>query len=195
LCRDRQSGAAAGAGDLPQSIQVGETSPPRLCVASRRATPIVKWRTSIPARFAHDVSPILPRAAVAVENLTGTETSPQECLTDDGLLVEALQAPFGRWYHETTGLGLTPSVKEAVMVDDQKILGERGRALEEEFFRKEDQRLTAKAREVKAKEASREELSRISGIKNTAILDRLVPPWCLPPNPASYAPPPPARRR
>jgi len=111
---------------------------------------------------------------VAVENLTGTETSPQECLTDDGLLVEALQAPFGRWYHETTGLGLTPSVKEAVMVDDQKILGERGRALEEEFFRKEDQRLTAKLRELKARETSRGELSRISGIKNTAILDRLV---------------------
>jgi hypothetical protein len=60
------------------------------------------------------------------------------------------------------------------MVDDQKILGERGRALEEEFFRKEDQRLTAKLRELKAKDASREELSRISGIKNTAILDRLV---------------------
>jgi hypothetical protein len=60
------------------------------------------------------------------------------------------------------------------MVDDQKILGERGRALEEEFFRKEDQRLTAKLRELKAKEASREELSRISGIKNTAILDRLI---------------------
>src|SRR4029450_9132584 len=60
------------------------------------------------------------------------------------------------------------------MVDDQKILGERGRALEEEFFRKEDRRLTARLRELKAKEASREELSRISGIKNTAILDRLL---------------------
>ena len=60
------------------------------------------------------------------------------------------------------------------MVDDQKILGERGRALEEEFFRKEDQRLTAKLRELKARETSRGELSRISGIKNTAILDRLV---------------------
>src|SRR5262245_31014007 len=60
------------------------------------------------------------------------------------------------------------------MADDQKILGERGRSLEEEFFRKEDQRLIAKLRELKAKEASREELSRISGIKNTSILDRLV---------------------
>src|SRR5262245_66247078 len=60
------------------------------------------------------------------------------------------------------------------MVDDQKILGERGRALEEEFFRKEDQRLAAKLRELRGKEASREELSQISGIKNTAILDRLV---------------------
>ena len=57
---------------------------------------------------------------------------------------------------------------------DEKILGERGKALEDEFFRKEDERLTAKLRELKAKEATREELSRISGIKNTAILDRLI---------------------
>ena len=56
---------------------------------------------------------------------------------------------------------------------DERILGERGKALEDEFFRKEDERLTAKLRELKAKEATREELSRISGIKNMAILDRL----------------------
>jgi hypothetical protein len=60
------------------------------------------------------------------------------------------------------------------MADDPRILNERGRALEEEFFRKEDQRLIAKLKELKAKEATREELGRISGIKNTAILDRLV---------------------
>ena len=60
------------------------------------------------------------------------------------------------------------------MADKPKILGERGRALEDEFFRQEDERLIAKLGELKAKEASREELSRISGIKNTAILDRLV---------------------
>jgi hypothetical protein len=54
------------------------------------------------------------------------------------------------------------------------IVGERGKALEDEFFRKEDARLVAKLRELKAKEATREELARISGIKNTAILDRLV---------------------
>jgi len=40
---------SAGAGDLIQSIQVGETRSPRLWVASRRANPIVKSRTSIPA--------------------------------------------------------------------------------------------------------------------------------------------------
>ena len=57
---------------------------------------------------------------------------------------------------------------------DEKVLGERGKALEDEFFRKEDERLIAKLRELKAKEATREELSRISGIKNTAILDRLI---------------------
>jgi hypothetical protein len=60
------------------------------------------------------------------------------------------------------------------MADDPKVVGERSRALEDEFFRKEDERLIAKLKELKAKEATREELSRISGIKNTAILDRLI---------------------
>jgi hypothetical protein len=60
------------------------------------------------------------------------------------------------------------------MADNQHILGERGKTLEDEFFRKEDARLIEKLRELKAKEATREELSRISGIKNTAILDRLI---------------------
>jgi hypothetical protein len=59
------------------------------------------------------------------------------------------------------------------MVDDPR-LGERGKNLEDEFFHKEDKRLIAKLKELKAKEATREELGRISGIKNTAILDRLV---------------------
>ena len=57
---------------------------------------------------------------------------------------------------------------------DEKILSKQGKTLEDEFFRKEDERLIAKLRELKGKEASREELSRISGIKNTAILDRLM---------------------
>ena len=60
------------------------------------------------------------------------------------------------------------------MADNQHILGERGKTLEDEFFRKEDARLIEKLRELKAKEATREELSRISGIKNTAMLDRLI---------------------
>jgi hypothetical protein len=57
---------------------------------------------------------------------------------------------------------------------DEKSLNKRGQNLEDEFFHKEDQRLIAKLRELKAKEVTREELSRISGIKNTAILDRLI---------------------
>ena len=60
------------------------------------------------------------------------------------------------------------------MADNQHILGERGKTLEDEFFRKEDARLIEKLRELKAKEATREELSRVSGIKNAAILDRLI---------------------
>jgi hypothetical protein len=60
------------------------------------------------------------------------------------------------------------------MADPQHILGERGRNLEEEFFRQEDQRLIQRLRELKAKEVSREALARASGITNAAILDRLV---------------------
>ena len=37
---------------------------------------------------------------------------------------------------------------------DEKILGERGKTLEDEFFRKEDERLIAKLRELKAKAVS-----------------------------------------
>jgi hypothetical protein len=60
------------------------------------------------------------------------------------------------------------------MADTSDILGERSRNLEDEFFRKEDQRLIEKLRELKAREVSREALARVSGIRDTAILDRLV---------------------
>lgn len=60
------------------------------------------------------------------------------------------------------------------MADTPQILGDRGRALEDEFFRKEDQRLTARLRELQEKAASREALGKVSGIKNEAILDKLI---------------------
>jgi Tellurite resistance protein TerB len=60
------------------------------------------------------------------------------------------------------------------MAETPQNLGEKGRKLEEEFFRKEDQRLIQRLRELREKEISREMLARASGIKNDAILDRLV---------------------
>lgn len=60
------------------------------------------------------------------------------------------------------------------MADTPQILGDRGRALEDEFFRKQDQRLTAQLRELQEKAASREALRKVSGITNEAILDKLL---------------------
>jgi hypothetical protein len=55
----------------------------------------------------------------------------------------------------------------------KQILGDRVRTLEDEFFRKEDEQLMQRLRELKEKEASREALARASGITNPAILDAL----------------------
>ena len=55
-----------------------------------------------------------------------------------------------------------------------QILGERVRTLEDEFFRKEDQRLTERLQELKSRTATREALAKASGIKSEAILDRLL---------------------
>jgi len=60
------------------------------------------------------------------------------------------------------------------MAETPQILGDKVRTLEDEFFRKEDQRLTARLRELQDKAASREALGKASGIKNEAILDKLL---------------------
>jgi hypothetical protein len=60
------------------------------------------------------------------------------------------------------------------MADNPQILGDRGRALEDEFFRKEDQRLMTRLRELRDRTASREALAKASGIKNEAVLDKLL---------------------
>ena len=60
------------------------------------------------------------------------------------------------------------------MTDSPQILGDRGRTLEDEFFRKEDQRFIQRLRELQEKAASRESLGKASGIKNEAILDKLL---------------------
>jgi hypothetical protein len=53
-------------------------------------------------------------------------------------------------------------------------LHERGRSLEEEFFRRDDERLLQKLREKQAAETARDALSKATGITNPAVLDRLI---------------------
>jgi hypothetical protein len=60
------------------------------------------------------------------------------------------------------------------MADRSEFLDTRRRALEDEFFRKQDEALTKKYREMQTLQVTRDELGRISGIKNTAVLDKLV---------------------
>jgi hypothetical protein len=56
----------------------------------------------------------------------------------------------------------------------KQILGDRVRTLEDEFFRREDERLTQRLRELKHRETSREALATASGISKQAILDALL---------------------
>ena len=60
------------------------------------------------------------------------------------------------------------------MAQDPEILKDRGRSLEDEFFRREDARLKEKLRETAQREGAREDLARASGIKNPAIVERLL---------------------
>jgi hypothetical protein len=49
-----------------------------------------------------------------------------------------------------------------------------GSSLEDEFFRREDQRLVARLRELRDTETARETLSQATGISDDAVLDRLL---------------------
>jgi hypothetical protein len=60
------------------------------------------------------------------------------------------------------------------MPDSPEILRDRGRSLEEEFFRREDQRLIKRLAELKAVDTTREALAKASGISTPAVLDQLV---------------------
>lgn len=50
----------------------------------------------------------------------------------------------------------------------------RGRSLEEEFFHREDQRLVARLKELRAAETAREALANATGITNSTVLDKLM---------------------
>jgi hypothetical protein len=57
---------------------------------------------------------------------------------------------------------------------DPEILRDRGRGLEDEFFRREDQRLMARLNELKAAETTRDALAKASGLTQPAVLDTLM---------------------
>jgi hypothetical protein len=58
--------------------------------------------------------------------------------------------------------------------NESEALRERGKALEDEFFRREDKRLIARLQELKAAEANRDALARASGITKPEVLDPLL---------------------
>ena len=60
------------------------------------------------------------------------------------------------------------------MAGEPEILRERGRSLEEEFFRREDARLKERLRQTAERESVREALVRASGIKDPKVIDRLI---------------------
>jgi hypothetical protein len=64
--------------------------------------------------------------------------------------------------------------QEERMAGEPEILRERGRSLEEEFFRREDARLKERLRQAAERESAREALVRASGIKSPEVLDRLI---------------------
>ena len=55
-----------------------------------------------------------------------------------------------------------------------EILRDRGKSLEDEFFRREDRRLMDRLKELKAAEATREALAKALGITKPAILQELM---------------------
>ena len=56
---------------------------------------------------------------------------------------------------------------------DHDSLAERGRAIEEEYFRRKDRELVEKMRQAKAAEAARGEMGRATGLEDPALLKGL----------------------
>jgi Enolase C-terminal domain-like len=80
------------------------------------------------------------------------------------------------WYHAGDGTTAhrVPEIRRIPMANTPDSIGQKARSLEDEFFRNEDQRAIQRLRELREREVSREGLSKASGIKNVAILDKLL---------------------
>ncbi len=59
-------------------------------------------------------------------------------------------------------------------MDDERILSDRRKALEDEFFAKENERLRERLQERSELSDVKEELQQVTGIQDEAILDRLA---------------------
>ena len=71
------------------------------------------------------------------------------------------------------GRGTPPASTEEDGVSE-RVLGDRRKALEEEFFKKESEKLRARLREQADRETARAALAEASGIGDAEVLDRLV---------------------
>ena len=60
------------------------------------------------------------------------------------------------------------------MAENPQVLGDRGKSLEDAFFRKENERAIQHLREMQQRTTSREGLAKVTGITNQEIIDRLV---------------------
>src|SRR5262245_64912705 len=58
--------------------------------------------------------------------------------------------------------------------DSPELARDRGRNLEEEFFKREDQRLLARWKELQATQATRDALAQVSGLTRAELLDKLI---------------------
>lgn len=57
---------------------------------------------------------------------------------------------------------------------DPEFLRDRGKSLEDEFFRREDQRLIQKLDQIRAAQANREALAKAAGISNPDVVEKLL---------------------
>jgi hypothetical protein len=57
---------------------------------------------------------------------------------------------------------------------DPEVLRDRGKSLEDEFFRREDQRLIQKLEQIRAAQTNREALAKAAGITNPAVVEKLL---------------------
>ena len=60
------------------------------------------------------------------------------------------------------------------MPDEKQVLADRRNALEEEFFKKHNERLTKELRLKRVTQEAKAEIGRASGIRDEAVLDKLV---------------------